>query len=195
MKQSKQEAVCEDRTFTGASQPDANLTDRNFSGCVFRACDFSNGRLVRTTFADCTFDGCNLSNIEIDGSRWQNVIFQNCKIMGLAWAKISPLLLYWEFRQCRIQLCNFSGLRMNRCRFAGSTVRESDFINVELRKASFVESDLQGSKFHHADLTEADFTNARNYFIDLNSNQVKNAVFTLPEVLNLLAPFGLKIEY
>jgi uncharacterized protein YjbI with pentapeptide repeats len=84
---------------------------------------------------------------------------------------------------------------MSKTKFHDSSVRETDFINVDLKEACFNASDLQGSKFHNANLEKADFRGAKNYFIDPTANKVKNAVFSNPEVLALLAPFGIKIEY
>ena len=144
------EQIYEDQVFQDIAWPGHDLTDLEFSGCTFKGGNFSDYMFTRASFTDCTFDGCNLSNVVMEGCRFQNVIFCNCKVLGIVFAKISPFLLSWEFRQCRLQLCNFSGLRMSKTKFHDSSVRETDFINVDLKEACFNASDLQGSKFHNA---------------------------------------------
>ena len=187
--------IFEDESFDKYEWAWKDLTDFEFSGCCFRNINFSNYQLIRTSFSDCRFISCNISNADVEGCRFQGVNFCSCKILGIVFAKISPFLLNWEFNDCQLQLCNFSGLNMKKSSFISSKIHESDFVNVDLQKSSFKYSDLSGSRFHNADMTGTDFSDAKNFFIDVTTNKLKGAKFSLPEVLNLLHQFGIKIEY
>ena len=186
--------VYEEETFANPQWPAGDLTDWEFSGCRFRAGNFRDYCFIRTTFSECRFEDCFFSNIAMDGCRFQNVVFQSCKILGVSFIRLSPFLLNWEFRDSRLELCNFSGLAMSQSKFIAAAIRECDFIDTDLRGVCFEDCDLQGSKFHHANLEKADFTQAHNYFIDPTANQLKHARFSCPEVLALLAGFGIEIK-
>jgi uncharacterized protein YjbI with pentapeptide repeats len=73
-------------------------------------------------------------------------------------------------------------------------MRRTDFINVDLAESDFSGSDLSGSKFHNAILEKSNFAGALHYYIDPASNRIKQAKFSYPGVLALLAPFEIKVE-
>jgi len=61
-------------------------------------------------------------------------------------------------------------------------------------EADFRETDLEGNIFHHADLSKADFRDVKNYSINPQSNILKKARFSIPEVLSLLNFFDIQIS-
>lgn len=189
------EVSFENRVFQNISDPQQEICYKEFSDCVFKGCDLGACNFSSSSFTDCTFSGCNLSSIKIDNCRFRNVVFEGCKIVGVLFTRINPFLLRWIFKECKIELCNFSGLKMAHSQFIQSIIRETDFINVNLRESSFAGSDLQGSKFHNVNFEKAIFTGARNYYIDPTINRLKHAKFSCPEVVSLLAAFDIKVEY
>ncbi|MDP2103500.1 MAG: hypothetical protein Q8K26_01100 [Candidatus Gracilibacteria bacterium] len=48
--------------------------------------------------------------------------------------------------------------------------------------------------FQNSNLTKVNFSGATNYYIDPTQNKLKGAKFSQPEVLSLLAGFGIEIE-
>jgi hypothetical protein len=48
--------------------------------------------------------------------------------------------------------------------------------------------------FERSNVEKADFTTAKNYFIDLDQNKVKGARFSLPEAANLLLKYEIEIK-
>ena len=78
--------------------------------------------------------------------------------------------------------------------FTECALRESDFSGANLENALFTGSDLSATVFANTNLHKADFSAAKNYFIDPSQNRVKDAVFTLPEALNLLQAFQITIH-
>jgi len=189
------EALFENQVFKNISAPRQEICCKEFSGCVFKDCDLGECNFSNSSFTDCTFSSCNLSNIKIDNCRFRTVVFEDCKIVGVLFERINPFLLRWIFKECKIELCDFSGLKMTHRQFIQSFIRETDFINTNLRESSFAGSDLQGSKFHNVNLEKATFVGARNYYIDPTVNRLKHARFSCPEVVSLLAAFDIKVEY
>ena len=85
-------------------------------------------------------------------------------------------------------------MKLNKIKFSGSCLKEVTFIDTVARDAKFDRCDLAGAVFNHTDLGRADFTGAQNYTIDVTHNQVKGAVFDLPEAVSLLSFLGIKIR-
>jgi len=48
--------------------------------------------------------------------------------------------------------------------------------------------------FVKTNLMNADFSEAINYNIDVRLNEVKKAIFTLPDAINLLQHLGIQID-
>jgi uncharacterized protein YjbI with pentapeptide repeats len=71
---------------------------------------------------------------------------------------------------------------------------ECDFKEVDLTEANFAGSVFRDTLFHQANLQKADFRSAQNYSIDPRNNNVNKARFAQPDVLGLLAPFGILVE-
>lgn len=172
----------------------SDLGDREFAGCAFKACDLSGAKLSGSVFIDCVFSECNLSNVRVADCGFQKVRFENSKLLGSEFSTISPLLLEWEFEGCAIALCNFGDLDIRKTRFIDCDVHDTDFIRTDLRGSCFSGSSLKGSRFQESDLEKADFSGAREYYIDPTINRMKGARFSAPEALALLAGFGIIIE-
>ena len=71
---------------------------------------------------------------------------------------------------------------------------EVDFSECNLAQADFSNTDLAAAIFQNTDLSQASFVNARNYIIDVRSNKVKKAKFSMPEALGLLYGLDVVIE-
>jgi fluoroquinolone resistance protein len=82
---------------------------------------------------------------------------------------------------------------MKNISFNGSHLKESHFTNTSLIGADFTDADLSGTIFHNCDLCKADFSSARRYDIDPQTNKIKKAKFSLPEAVGLLRGFDIMI--
>jgi uncharacterized protein YjbI with pentapeptide repeats len=78
--------------------------------------------------------------------------------------------------------------------FSGSKIREVYFTNTDLSEANFTDTDLMGTVFHQCNLTKSDFRKATSYSIDLQTNTVRKAHFSLPEAIHLLHCFDITIS-
>ncbi|MEI8360810.1 MAG: pentapeptide repeat-containing protein [bacterium] len=171
-----------------------NLQDKEFTGCTFKKCNFSGSDFSGSSFIDCIINDSNLSNIKIENCNFQGVKFIGCKLVGVSFSVIKTFLIDWSFQNCLIYLCDFNKLSLPKSKFIDCELHENDFINANLCAADFTGSDLWNSKFFDTNLEKADFRTARNYYLNPINNKLTGAMFTTPEVLNLLHSFNIKIE-
>ena len=82
---------------------------------------------------------------------------------------------------------------MKSVNFSGSKIKECYFTNTCLAGAHFNGTELSGTTFHNCDLRKADFSSATQYSIDPCANKMKQAKFSLPEVVGLLHGFDISI--
>lgn len=170
-----------------------DLIDQAFRDCIFTSCDFSAASLRNVMFCTCSFVNCNFSLVKLAGTRFQDVKFVNCKIVGAEFSKCEKTFFSATFKDCSLQYCNFSDLNMKNVSFNGSRLTESTFKNTCLKGADFSDVNLLGTLFHNCDLNKADFSQARQYAIDPHTNKIKNAIFSMPEVVGLLRGFDITI--
>ena len=136
--------------------------------------------LENAEFEDCVFDHC----------RWLGTRVQNCR-----------------FNACTFDHCNFSGVV-----FSFTTMKDAWLLNSAFRSmawgglqqctfddtrlagASFYGVRLGGTRFTRCDLQKADLRTAEEYAIDLETNKLKGARFSFPDVVRLLDGTGIVIE-
>lgn len=163
-----------------------------FCGCTFNHCVFERTVFSDCVFEDCEFESCDLTLAEITGSSFSSVVFRNCKLHGIAWHKVG-FSFDAAFLDSRLDYSSFFGMKLNKTRFTGSRLTEATFVDAVAREADFSRCELKDTVFLQTDLTRANFTGAKNYAIDVRENHVKGAIFDLPEAVNLLTSFGIKI--
>jgi fluoroquinolone resistance protein len=83
---------------------------------------------------------------------------------------------------------------MNKTIFKKCTISDCDFINTEIKNGDFSSSDLKDSLFHNVNLQGASFEQAINYNINPENNNIKKAVFSLPEAINLLSHLDIRLK-
>ena len=78
-----------------------------------------------------------------------------------------------------------------------------DFDSIDLKKVLISQSEFQsdckltdfaGSVFSKTNLTKADFSDARNYTIDVRANTIAKMKLSLPEALSLLETLEIMIS-
>jgi fluoroquinolone resistance protein len=150
-----------------------SLKKRFFANCSFDHCNFSECLLQDVRFCSCIFIGCNLSLPKLEGCRFQDARFIDCKIVGVEFFKCDKTFFSACFENCLLHYCNFSDLNMKNALFRGSKLRENYFTNTCLNGA--------------------DFSTATQYAIDPQTNKIKKARFSIPEVIGLLHGFDITI--
>lgn len=179
-----------DRTFRGIDQSGGNISESEFYDCVFEACSFLEVRFEKCRFVQCSFQNCDLSVIHVPGSSFTAVRFVGSKLIGVDWTQA-----HWPaerldgalgFERCALSHSTFIGLSMPRLQVRDCEAVDVDFREARLTGADFRGTNLTESLFLGTDLTGADFSQARDYRIDVRQNVVKGAKFALPEAVSLL---------
>lgn len=184
----------EDECFTIENLKDID----SFSGCEFISCEFKNidiseKDLRHAKFIECEFVNCNLSNINILSASFRDVKFKNSKCIGVNFSECNTLFEL-NFDECILDYSSFENVKLNKSNFINSSFRSS-----VLTEGSFIECDFSHSNFLNAILNRANFKSSNfkgaiNYQIDVTSTNVNGCRFSIPEVLELLTPFGVIID-
>lgn len=86
-------------------------------------------------------------------------------------------------------------MKLNRATFTYSQLRGVDFSRAIMKNVTLTTCDLLNALFENTNLEKADFSHSINYSIHPELNNLKEAKFTLPEVVGLLDAFKIKITH
>jgi fluoroquinolone resistance protein len=185
------------RKFENLDVVGVELRDRKFYDCEFRRCNFTESRLLNCKFDGCHFIDCNLSTAKIKGTSFQEVAFKTCKLVGIDWTTAHwpsiSLTGMIGFDECILDGSSFFGLYLQELKLEACHAHDVDFAESDCEHASFIQTDFASSRFHHTKLGKADFTDAANYAIDVHTNTVAGAKFSLPEAVSLLQGLGIEL--
>jgi len=87
----------------------------------------------------------------------------------------------------------FMGLSLNEIVIAECKAQEVDLREGSFCDADFSYTDFTNSLFNETNLSGSDFTEASNYQIDINYNNVKGAKFSRHEAVCLLESLGIEL--
>lgn len=182
------------------------INDLNFSNtafknmefveCKFENCEFENIHLYFCKFIDCIFINCRVINPVFDNCSMTGSDFTECRLFGVNWSGlsygfVSPIE---HMKACKIQYNDFISCNYPKFLFEGNEILESLFSDCNLSRSRFNRCRLNKTEFVRCDLTGASFENAEGYAVDITSCKLKGAVFTFPEVTNLLNGLGIVIK-
>lgn len=190
-----QDDLFQGELFKGIEYMEEVFSSKEFEHCRFENCNFTSSRFDQCFFEDCVFENCNLSMIRVTNSSFRGVSFIGSKMIGVLWYesrhKAPDLRII-----CKDSVLNYSsffGIDLRKCSFSDVMAVEVDFTEANLSKLVLQGAKLSGATFFHTDLRCTDFSLASGYLFNPADSQVKGAIFTLPEAINLLYSFGLKI--
>ena len=167
---------------------------RTFEECRFRQCSFAGGKIDGMVFRSCIFEECDLTLATFRDTSLQEVRFIRCKLVGVQFDACRKLLLQVAFEKCLSRLSGYAGMQLKNTVFDGSDLQEADFTGADLSGSSFAGCDLTRALFNRTNLEGADFRSAFGYAFAPESNRLKRAKFSMPEVLGLLDGHGIEIE-
>lgn len=185
--------------FTDINLNDSTLENKVFESCRFEKCHFNKTQFIGCRFVDCEFSACDLSLAKVKQTAFNEVVFDESKLIGINWTEAKWPYIHLsaaiKFYQCNISHSSFyhenlSGIIIDGCKAHDTDFREGDFSD-----GSFVLTDFENSHFMHTKLCSADFTDATNYNIHPNENDISKAKFSMPDVTNLLLHFDISIQY
>jgi fluoroquinolone resistance protein len=182
-----------DREFDRIDLKQSLISHTEFQSCNFNRCDLSQSVISECRFDDCTFQSCDFSLIKLNGSYFRNSIFIGSKLVGIDWTELSKTFST-DFKDCVMNFSNFSMMNLKKTKIVNCIAHEVSFADSNMTECDCKMTDFAGSIFSKTNLTRADFSNARNYAIDVRNNDVTKAKFSLPEALTLLETLGVIIS-
>ena len=125
--------------------------------------------------------------------------FEDCRLNEIEWA---PLMSNGAFpdpihtlKECSLKYNTFTEMNFNRFNFSDENeVVGSMFAKCEMQLANFKGVKLHETEFYQCDLRKADFRDAAGYKVDILGSRLKDAKFSLPEAVNLLADLKIKLS-
>lgn len=183
----------ENKTFNKVDFTSQRLTSE-YDCCTFTDCNFENTQLTNITFMECEFKNCNLSNVKINVSSFKEVNFINCKLLGVNFNDSNPFLLNFSFTDCDLTLASFYQLKIKNTSFTNCNLTEVDFTETDLSSSSFNNSDLSKAIFENTILEKANLSEAANFIINPELNNIKKAQFSKENIEGLLTHLDIAIN-
>lgn len=170
-----------------------DLEDVEFYQCVFRNSSFQFSRFLGCAFDRCEFVQCNLSLVKVMNTSFLDAAFTDCKMIGVAWSTVGGFLSA-SYDRCILNNNIFSDMNLTKFQFRSCSFVEASFHNTKLAHSVFDDCDLSGCRFSQTDLSHADFTTARNYYVNATENRLHKTRFSLPEAVSLLGNLDIVLE-
>jgi fluoroquinolone resistance protein len=181
------------KSFENITYREKEIREREFNDCRFYKCDLYGANFEDSVFSNCLFENCDLSLVKLKHCSFINVHILNSKAMGILWHETTnPFSV--KFTETCIDYSSFYGRVLKKLQVINCQARDVDFTKCNLTEANFEGTDLAKTTFYETDITKANFVNARNYFINMYVNAVKQAKFSMPEAIALLNNFDIIIE-
>ena len=193
------ERYCEGERFADLSFTEEAFEDCDFTDCMFVDCSFTKCELDHTTLNECKFVRCEITGLRSTHSSVQSLDFEDCRLNEIEWA---PLMSNGAFpdpihtlKECSLKYNTFTEMNFNRFNFSdGNEIVGSMFAKCEMQLANFKGVELHETEFYQCDLRKADFRDATGYKVDILGSRLKDAKFSLPEAVNLLADLKIKLS-
>lgn len=182
-----------EKTFSNITLEKEVVKNIEFEDCRFKNCSFVDCTFIKCKFIGCKFDSCGISAVIPTDSTFVDVKFSNGKTIGFDWTKAQRVANV-NFENCQINYSNFRMLKLQKIKMIACEAKEVDFTNSDFTEGVFTGTDFERSIFSKTILTKADFVGAKNYYIDVRNNSIKNARFSLPEALSLISSLEVIIE-
>ncbi len=163
-----------------------------------RIYDLDSTRVQTRRFNACTFDHCNFSGVVFSFTTMKDAWLLNSAFRSMAWGglqgKSGVFQPFGKIKNCAFRYNDFSGMALNGFDWTGAELQQCTFDDTRLAGASFYGVRLGGTRFTRCDLQKADLRTAEEYAIDLETNKLKGARFSFPDVVRLLDGTGIVIE-
>jgi uncharacterized protein YjbI with pentapeptide repeats len=169
-----------------------DLSDKEFTNCVFQFLRGEGSVWKRARLEDCVFEDCDLTRAQVGHARFFGATFRRSKLMGIDWSGLGPNPTV-AFEECDLRYASFVKLNLRKTTFRACKAIEANFIECDMKEADFTDTDLGGTNFERSDLTKANFSTARNAFIHPARNTVKHARIPVESAVMIAHSFGMKV--
>ena len=187
----KEETVS-DLLFNKGKEEGINKSYKSFKNCTFQNQIFSECKFHSSQLTDVRFENCDLSNISFAESSLYRVEFIFCKLLGTNFSEttLNHILLH----ECNAGYINLAMSKMNQVRFAHCLFRNGSFNDCRFSSVAFESCDFVESDISHAPNPGKDRRTTRNSRITLNTSDLKGAIITSLQAMDLLPLLGVIIE-
>jgi fluoroquinolone resistance protein len=193
MPEIQSDAEYTDREFETIDLKKVLIFQSEFQSCHFNRCDLSQSVFTECRFDDCTFQACDFSLVKFKDVHFRNSTFVGSKLVGVDWTGVLKTFSV-DFRDCVISLSNFSAMNLKKRKIVNCVAHEVSFAETNMTECNCTMTDFAGSVFSKTNLTKADFSDARNYTIDVRANTIAKMKLSLPEAVALLETLGIVIS-
>lgn len=183
-----------EKTYDGKDFVVSPLPRGEYEYCVFKNCNFLEADLSKIRFINTEFVDCDFSNAKVHQTSLQDVKFRVCKLLGVQFDSCDQFNFAANFEHCRLDHSVFYQMKLNRSSFHDCQLHHVDFTEADLNNSTLTKCDLLNATFDYTNLEKADLRGAIRYSIDLETNKLRGAKFSLPEVIRLLEKYSLEIE-
>lgn len=188
----------ENKIFDQVSMEEVEVKGTVFMDCTFQNCSFTELKLKDCQWKDCTFKGCTLINNQFLDVTMSGCEFQESILIGVNWSELMRreqiFLPFTCLKGNKLKYNVFYSLGLKKIDFTGCDLEGSFFDQCNLELSKFNGCNLKETIFTDNNLKASDFRRAQHYHIPLDTNILKGAKFSLPEVLNLLSGLGILVE-
>lgn len=194
----KSGTLYEGLTFSELDFSEGAVHSSTFEMCEFEYCDFTEAEFENCNYRECFFKSSNLSLVKLLDTRFVETGFESCKVTGVNWGLLNwagtALSSPMSFESCDVSFSVFNSLNLPGLIMRNCKAHDVDFESCDLTGGNFAKTDLANTRFNSTKLNGCDFREAINYYINPNENSVAGANFSVPEVLNLLSSFGIRVD-
>ena len=172
----------------------SSMSGKRFDGCTFENCTLAETKLYDCRFQECRFNDCDLSLVTLAGSTFIDTHFHQCKLIGINWTEANwSFLSAIHFYHSDISHSTFIDLSLENGHIVYCKAENCEFSGASLQQCDCQHSNFVQSRFMQTNLSQADFVGASNYAIDITTNTLTDAKFSLPEALALLRYLDIKL--
>lgn len=189
----QEEIYYDDRVFSEADVLEKGRRITHFNSCIFKKCNFSEVDFRNCNFNNCEFDGCNLSMVKFNDAVLDNVNFKNSKLVGTDFSSAKDFLFSVNFTACILDYSTFVKKKNKKAKFVDCSLKGTDFAEADLTLALFRRCNLNGAVFMRTILVQTNFSEAYNFSIDPEQNNVKKALFSSSGLPGLLHKYDIVV--
>ena len=167
--------------------------------CEFINCSFKDCTLEDVELSNCYFKACDLISLEFKNSIVRNIVIEESNLIGTNWSHLVNTNAGYsnpidKLTASFLKYNSFFEMTLKNTDLSSNTYQDCIFSDSNLSMSSFKGSQFNETQFIACDLSCVDFRDARGYMIDMNTNRIKKAKFSYPEVQNLLNFLDIEIE-
>lgn len=164
----------------------------SINNCVFSHTQFHDCQFKQAQITDVRFENCDLSNISFASSTFYRVEFIACKLLGTNFPETT--LNHVLMEGCNGQYINLAMSKLRTARFADSDFRNGSFNDSKLIPAAFDGCQLIEADFSHTSLKGIDLRTSRISGIQLNLADLRGAMVSSLQAMDLLPLLSVTIK-